>query len=113
MRTSWSRIAMRIRLSTTLLVIVNSLRPAGRRAPWAGTASGQAPSGYTPVPPEAIPLYLAGLNSAVGSDGNLALFFPGCSAVAAPFLLFRLKREGYSGCRAIATDDGLLVDATR
>jgi hypothetical protein len=104
---------MRIRLSTTLLVIVKSLCPAGRRAPLAGSASSQVPPGYTPVPPEAIPLYLAGLNSAVRSDGNLALFFPGCAAVAAPFLLFRLKREGYSGCRAIATKDGLLVDARR
>jgi hypothetical protein len=104
---------MRRRLSTTLLVIVNSLCPAVRRAPRAGSASGQAPPGYTQVPPEAIPLYLAGLNSAVGSDGKLALFFPGCAALAAPFLLFRLKREGYSGCRAIATKDGLLVDATR
>jgi hypothetical protein len=104
---------MRRRLSTTLLVIVNSLCPACGRAPLAGTASSPAPPGYTQVPPEAVPLYLAGLDNAVGSDGKLALFFPDCAAVAAPFLLFRLKREGYSGCRAIATYDGLLVDATR
>jgi hypothetical protein len=110
---SGSRIAMRRRLFTTLLVIVNSLHPTGRHAPPAGSASGEAPPGYTLVPSEAVPLFLAGLDSAVGSDGKLALFFPGCAALAAPFLLFRLKREGYSGCRAIATNDGLLVDATR
>jgi len=104
---------MRRKLSTTVRVIVNSLCPAGRRAPLAGSVSGQAPPGYTPVPPEAISLYLAGLDSAVGGDGKLALFFPDCAALAAPFLLFRLKREGYSGCRAMATKGGLLVDATR
>ena len=104
---------MRLRLSTTLLVIVNALCPAGRRALRAGSDSGQAPAGYTPVPPEAIPLCLAGLNGAVDSEGKLALFFPGCAAPAAPFLLFRLKREGFSGCRAEATKDGLLVDAIR
>jgi hypothetical protein len=47
------------------------------------------------------------------SGGRLALFFPDCAAAAAPFVMFRLKREGFSGCRASATREGLLIDALR
>ena len=104
---------MRRRFFITLLVIIRSLVPTDRRTPLPGRAGGIAPPGYTPVPPEDIALYLAEFHRAVGNDGKLALFFPDCAAPAAPFLLFRLKREGYSDCRAISTGKGLLVDATR
>jgi len=85
----------------------------GRRGPHSGSANTTVPTGYLPVPPEDIPLYLADLGRAVGNDGKLALFFPECAALAAPFLLFRLKRTGFSACRVTATDEGLLVDAAR
>jgi len=104
---------MRRRFLITMLVIIRSLVPTDRRAPLPGRVAGNAPPGYTPVPLEDISLYLAEIRRAVGSDGKLALFFPDCAAPAAPFLLFRLKREGYSDCRVISTGDGLLVDATR
>ncbi len=104
---------MRSRFAITLLVIVRSLFPTSRRAPLTGCSVRNAPAGYTQVPPEDIPLYLADFGRAAGNDGKLALFFPGCATLAAPFLLFRLKREGYSGCRAIATGDGLLIEAIR
>lgn len=104
---------MRSRFAITVLVIVHALFPAGRRGILSGNAAGTAPPGYDRVPREKIAVYLAELDRAVGNDGKLALFFPGCTAVAAPVLLFRLKREGYSACRATATDEGLLVDASR
>ena len=106
-------IVMRRRFFTTGLVIISSLRPSLRVAPHVGSADGQAPSGYTPVLWRAIPSYPGMLKGAGISGGRVALFFPDCAAVAAPFVLFRLKREGYSGCHASATREGLLVDALR
>ncbi len=70
-------------------------------------------SGSLTVLPESILYCLADLGRSVDPDGRLALFFPGCLAFAAPAVLFRLKREGYSNCRATATSEGLLVEATR
>ncbi len=103
---------MRPSISVTLLVIANSLFPRRR-----GGRFGEVPltvsHGVTAVPREAIPDCLAALHRAVGTDGKLALFFTGCGAAAAPFLLFRLKREGYSDCRATYTGTGLRLDASR
>ena len=104
---------MRRRFFITMLVVIRSLVPTDSRASLPGRAPGKGPPGYVPVPLEDIALYLSELHRAVGNDGKLALFFPDCAAPAAPFLLFRLKREGYSDCRVISTGDGLLVDATR
>jgi hypothetical protein len=97
---------MRQSISITFLVIVNSLFPAKGKG---------APPGAVPgaVPPGSIPRYLADLGTPVGNDGKPALFLPGCMPLAAPFLLFRLKREGYSSCRATASRDGLLIEARR
>ncbi len=100
-------------LAVTVCVIACALFPKGRSGDIPGRVAGGGPPGYIPVRLEDIPLYLARLDRATGDDGKLALFFPGCTAAAAPFLLFRLKREGYSGCRATATGTGLLLDATR
>jgi hypothetical protein len=41
------------------------------------------------------------------------LHFPDVSLVAAPFLLFRLKRLGFSNCRVIASTRGLTLTADR
>lgn len=38
---------------------------------------------------------------------------PSTWPVAAPFILFRLKRSGYSNCRVVAREGGLLVTADR
>ncbi|HLO27446.1 MAG TPA: hypothetical protein VK187_15180 [Geobacteraceae bacterium] len=104
---------MRPNIAITVCVIVNSLFPKERNRALPRSFTGTPSPGYFPVPREDIPDCLAGLDRAVGTDGKLALFFPGCASPAAPFLLFRLKREGYSSCRAISTGDGLLVDARR
>ena len=41
------------------------------------------------------------------------LLLPDTYPLAAPFILFRLKRNGYSACRVTVTDNGLLVSASR
>jgi hypothetical protein len=43
----------------------------------------------------------------------LAYFLPATWPVAAPFILFRLKRTGYSNCRVVVQEGGLLVTARR
>jgi hypothetical protein len=79
----------------------------------AANPTGDIPSGYTHVPPEKVLLYLADLNSAVNHHNVCALFFSDCLAPAAPFLLFRLKRQGFSNCRISVTTGGLALYAQR
>jgi hypothetical protein len=88
---------MKHRMSTTLQVIVHSLFPGSARIVSPGDVS------FAP----------ADLERATGPDGTLTLRMPRCAAPAAPFVLFRLKRSGFSDCRAIATKEGLLVEARR
>jgi hypothetical protein len=57
--------------------------------------------------------YLADLNRTVNPKGGVDLFLPECLPLAAPFLLFRLKREGYSRCRASISGGGLHIHACR
>jgi len=38
---------------------------------------------------------------------------PGVHAIASPFILWRLKRLGFSNCRVVARDGGLAVFADR
>ena len=45
--------------------------------------------------------------------GEIGFFFPDTTSFAAPVLLFRLKRLGYSDCRVISKDDGLHLFARR
>jgi len=69
--------------------------------------------GGASVAPAAIPAILADPGQAVNERGELALFFAGCPALAAPFLLFRLKRLGFSRCRVRFTAGGLTLSARR
>lgn len=46
-------------------------------------------------------------------SGTLSATFPDCPALAGPFLLFRLKRLGFSGARVKVTPRGLEVCARR
>lgn len=57
--------------------------------------------------------HCADFNGAVDESGRLRLFFPDCFFPAAIFLLFRLKRQGFSDCRATLTDGGILLTAAR
>jgi hypothetical protein len=46
-------------------------------------------------------------------SGPYRIFFASASPLAAPFLLFRLKRWGFSSCRVEVQQGGLLLTATR
>lgn len=54
-----------------------------------------------------------GVDRLLNGKGELCLFFPDCLAIAAPVLLFRLKREGFSRCSVEASDQGLLLRGRR
>jgi len=78
------------------------------------------PTGGAPVPPGAgevprcAPRQIrGGMGRFLDSRGELRLFFPGCLALAAPVVLFRLKREGFSRCFARASEQGLYVEGRR
>jgi hypothetical protein len=66
----------------------------------------------TVIPPENFAATLASLDSLL-QDGRLKLLFAGALAPAAPCLLFFLKRNGYSDCRAIVTAAGIELTARR
>lgn len=52
-------------------------------------------------------------SSAVDERGRLEIFYPDCYFPAAVALLFRLKRQGFSACRATVRDSGILLTAER
>lgn len=54
-----------------------------------------------------------GMGRFLDRSGELRLFIRRCRPIAAPFLLFRLKREGFSRCSVEAGAEGLLVRARR
>lgn len=54
-----------------------------------------------------------GMGRFLDVGGELLLFFSDCLAPAAPFILFRLKREGFSRCSVEVTKRGLLVRGRR
>jgi hypothetical protein len=57
--------------------------------------------------------FLSDSEYTASQDGTVRLFFPHGMPPAAPFILFRLKRRGFSDCRVTVTDGGLLVTASR
>ncbi len=54
-----------------------------------------------------------GMGRFLDDAGELRLFFPDSLPIAAPFILFRLKREGFSRCSVHASHQGLLVQGRR
>jgi hypothetical protein len=106
-----------LRLCTTALVILHAVSTWPRRQSHTGPPESHEirrnPDGCRFIGPADIRACLGNLGKAVDLDGELALFFPDCSPLAAPFLLFRLKRTGFSGCRAVITGEGLSLHGTR
>ena len=97
-------------LHITFLAVLHSLIPLRRTG---RGDNNRVPEERLEVTPQTLPFLLADLSRSMDSTGALRLFLPGCLAPAAPCLLFRLKRSGYSACRAIITPDGLLLTASR
>ena len=93
------------RLSCTLQLIVYALLPkreGGEEAPWKGEVRSCGPREIR-----------GGVERFLDGKGELRLFFPVCLALAAPMVLFRLKREGFSGCRVQVSEKGLYVRGRR
>jgi hypothetical protein len=67
----------------------------------------------TNISPAAYSSSLAELHRLLRPDGTLELHFDGALFPAAPFLLYRLKSAGFSGCRALVTPQGILLTALR
>ncbi|AJE04498.1 hypothetical protein [Geobacter pickeringii] len=105
------------RLRVLATVAVNAVVPATKKGGVGNPASAHpgtpVPPGRIPVSPAAISACLAHPESYVDGGGNLSLFFCDAPALAAPFLLFRLKRLGFSRCRAAVHADGIVLTARR
>ncbi|UFS72297.1 hypothetical protein LPW11_08910 [Geomonas sp. RF6] len=53
------------------------------------------------------------LRGAGKEGGEVRVFFPRCLPIAATALLFRVKREGFSGCRAESLPEGVALYCRR
>ena len=98
--------ALPARLLCTLQLMLFALLPAANNRAAALVASRVESDGEVRCAPRQI---RGGMPRPVNSRGELRLFFPGCLAIAAPLVLFRLKREGFSRCSVEASEQGLVV----
>jgi hypothetical protein len=97
----------------TARVIAMALVPASGRI---GHATGKfsAPAnegGFMPLAPKALDAHMGNLRVILDDRQQLRLLLKGCRSIAAPFLLFRLKRQGFSRCRAEAASEGIYLSA--
>jgi hypothetical protein len=98
------------RLYATLLLIRHILVPAmkaERRSLPAARGS------VIRVTPEAFASLLPELASCLRPDGRLELLFEAVLVPAAPFLLYHLKRNGFSESKAVITPEGIRLTARR
>jgi hypothetical protein len=68
---------------------------------------------YIIVAEKKIPSHLQDPDIAGCPVETVRLFFPNTYALAAPFLLFRMKRRGFSANRVTVQNGGLLLTAIR
>jgi hypothetical protein len=102
------------RIYLTALVISYAIfPPRPEKLRYIRNTANESSSGIITVRGDYVRFYLADLNRAINRGGELRLLFTGCFAPAAPVLLFRLKRNGFSNCRAILTVEGVFLSASR
>ena len=78
-----------------------------------GAGGVAAPPGTGEVKSLAPSQIRGGMARFLDDGGKFQVFFPDCLAIAAPFVLFRLKREGFSSCFVEASVQGLYVQGRR
>ena len=102
-------------LATLTCVIRHALFPGHKTSgSLAQTAAqGASPAGATVLHDDALGLWLSRPESALDGSGRFVVFIPACPSLAAPFILFRLKRRGFSACVAEGVDRGVLVRGRR
>ena len=98
------------RLSLTLRLILLSLVPAVAHG--LTLAPSPIPDSST-MSPEELMFCLRNPERVAGLTEGRAFRVPGVFPQAAPFVLFRLKRWGFSGCRVTVHQDGLCIEARR
>jgi hypothetical protein len=102
-----------VRIMRTAQLALFALLPpltAGAVAPQGGTAAPRKVEGAHCCTPSQM---RGGRDRLLNSQGELRLFFADCLAIAAPLVLFRLKREGFSRCSVEVVHRGLLVSGRR
>ena len=99
------------RLSITLRLILSSLLPAGTLHHHPVIPAGSDSS--RTMSPEALLICLRNSGGMSGFTEGCSFLVPGAFSLAAPFVLFRLKRWGFSGCRVSADQDGLRIEVRR
>lgn len=101
------------RLHATITLARYALSPpaiSANRSERVPACNGTGP--YT-INPDEIAIALASIPCFADRDGSLSILFRDVSSLAAPFLLFRLKRTGFSACRVVQEERGLLMTARR
>jgi hypothetical protein len=105
------------RISKSLLLILTALYPSvtGRKTQKcrAKTLDAFCPAGYSLLLPEDLHLFFSGLGNSPNPEKPIAAFIPYVLPLTAPFVLYYLKRNGFSGCRAEVAYGGLTVHASR
>ncbi len=97
------------RIITVALMPTRTMVPFPKNEP---AAQGPlCPGGHIPVKKQNLTQLCSNLRSYLNLQQELRLFFEGALAPAAPFLLFRLKREGFSCCLAWVDKNGLYIEA--
>lgn len=98
------------KLSATVQLIKGSLFPVKRDDlcfPPPGNGS------VTKISPEEYSTAFAEITGLLRPDGTLELHFDDALSPAGPFLLYRLKSLGFSGCKAVVTAHGILLTGRR
>jgi len=105
------KVKLKDRLIFTAKVIMMASLPVNKETVEPVTFLPFSDNGFAMVTPEAQLLNFKNLRSFTNSKQQLRLFLSGCLMPAAPFLLFRLKRQGFSHCLARATGEGIYISA--
>jgi hypothetical protein len=98
--------------ATFALAFYSLFPPTAATVPLKALKTADTPPSYI-INTTEIAATIATLDTFCDNDGALGLIFTDALAIAAPFLLFRLKRTGYSACRVTATECGLRLTARR
>lgn len=101
---------LRARVRCTLELALYALLPANGQATARGGEAAAKAGEMSRCTPRQI---RGGLQRFLDPRGQLSIFFPGCLAIGAAFVLFRMKREGFSNCSVQASQEGLYVRGRR
>jgi hypothetical protein len=106
-----NRLAKSMQLILTVLFPLRTDRKKRKNRP--AISPPPSPGCYLTVVPEDLHSFFSAPGEAYDSHKTITIFIPAVLPVTAPFLLFYLKRNGFSGCRAEVANGGLIVRAAR